>query len=52
MSRYNYGCANGCEFDNPEINGCDEEGYPYKVCPICGTEEFSPNFKESNQGGG
>lgn len=49
MKLYDYGCANGCEFDNPEISDYDEEGYPYRVCPICGTSEFTPNFKETKQ---
>ncbi len=46
---YNYGCANGCDFDIPELFDFDEEGNPLYVCPECGTEEFSPNVKETEE---
>ena len=44
---YDFGCANGCEFDIPELFDYDEEGYPSYICPICGTQEFAPNVKET-----
>lgn len=47
MRMYNYCCANGCEFDNPERVDSDEQ-FEYCVCPICGSEEYSANVKDDD----